>query len=242
MALDVGHRLPNLTRSLAGTGAGPGHPMTAGGIAAAVRVAYEPGVHAWIEAGGHEAAEVSWEECGPRFQEEHAGYLGHDGAWSISWEMGQAPRGMVLSSVLAPVMAPHPKLARKRVTILYRPHDPATSAAVVERDYRDAAFTRTNVKGLQAGSRLAVEQAERTAAEEARGAGLTRFALLVTASVWERRDLDEAAAVVEDLGLASRMALRRAWGSQAATFAAALPLGIVVPSHLRIPEHIRELS
>jgi len=240
MALEVGHRLPALTRTLAGTGAGPGRPMTTSAIAKVIRVAYEPGAGALIEAG--EEGEVAWEECGPRFQEEHAGFLCHDGCWSISWEMGQAPRSLVLSSVLTPILSPHPKLARKRVTLLYRPHDPATSAGVVERDYRDAAFTRTNEKGFRASSRLGVEQAERTAAEEARGAGLTRFALLVTATVARAVDLDEAAAVVEDLGLASRLALRRAWGSQAGTFAAALPLGIVVASHLRIPEHLRELQ
>ena len=242
LAVDIGHRLPDLTATLAGTGAGPGRPMTVAELAAAIRVAYEPGAHEWVEAGGADEAAVVWAECGPRCQEEHSGWLSHDGSWSITWEMGKEPRGMVLSSVLAPLLRPHPKLARKRVTILYRLHDPATAAQVVERDYRDAVFTKSNSRGLHAGQRLAADQAERAAQEEAQGAGLTRFALVATATVTDRCDLDEAAAIVEDLGLGARMALRRAWGSQAGMFAAGLPLGIVVPAHLRIPEHIRELA
>ena len=156
--------------------------------------------------------------------------------------MGQAPRGLVLSSVLAPVLRPHPKLDRKRVTLLYRPHDPATSAAVVERDFRNVVFTKTNEKGLGAATRLALEQARATADEEARGAGLTRFAMLVTATVGDEGQLEEAAGLVEELGLSARMALRRCWGTQAASFSAALPLGIVLASHLAVPEFVRELA
>jgi hypothetical protein len=242
MAVDIGHQLPHLTRSLAGTGAGPGLPMGVGELAAAIRVAYEPGTHAWVEDGGDLAHTVAWHDCGPRHQQEHRGHLVHDGACSITWEMGQAPRGLVLSSVLAPVLRPHPKLARKRVTLLYRPHDPATSAAVVERDFRNVAFTKTNEKGLGAATRLALEQARATADEEARGAGLTRFAMLVTATVGDESQLEEAAGLVEELGLSARMALRRCWGTQGASFSAALPLGIVLASHLAVPEFVRELA
>ena len=214
MAVDIGHQLPHLTRSLAGTGAGPGRPMDVGELAAAIRVAYEPGTHAWVEAGGDLADTVAWHDCGPRHQQEHRGHLVHDGACSITWEMGKAPRGLVLSSVLAPVLRPHPKLDRKRVTLLYRPHDPATSAAVVERDFRNVAFTKTNEKGLGAATGSRSNRRGRPRTQQR--AGLTRFAMLVTATVCEEGQLEEAAGLVEELGLSARTALRRCWGTQAA--------------------------
>ena len=37
--------------------------------------------------------------------------------------MTQAPRGLVQSGVLARLLAPHRDIARKRVTLLYRPID-----------------------------------------------------------------------------------------------------------------------
>jgi len=40
---------------------------------------------------------------------------------------------------------------------------------------------------------------------------------------------------------ASRITLRPAYGCQASAFAATLPLGLVLPSHLRVPQAIREM-
>ena len=47
---------------------------------------------------------------------------GTTGARSITWAMTPAPRGEVRENVLARLIAPHPDIARKRVTLLYR-HD-----------------------------------------------------------------------------------------------------------------------
>jgi hypothetical protein len=46
---------------------------------------------------------------------------------------------------------------------------------------------------------------------------------------------------MENMGNASRIALRPAYGCQASAFAATLPLGINLPSHLRVPQVIREM-
>ena len=126
--------------------------------------------------------------------------------------MAEAPRGFVTSNVLAGLLAPHPEIARKRVTLLYRMHDPAEAAQVVEKDYRDAVFNESSAKGLHVGTRLAVRQAEKTASEEAQGAGLALFGLLVTATVTDEERLDEVGVMVEDLGLGARLALRRSYG------------------------------
>ncbi|MDQ6740763.1 MAG: hypothetical protein M3021_10495, partial [Actinomycetota bacterium] len=43
MAIEIGNRLPGLTQPLAASGAGSAEPMTTATLAAAIRVAYEPG-------------------------------------------------------------------------------------------------------------------------------------------------------------------------------------------------------
>ena len=78
--------------------------------------------------------------------------------------------------------------------------------------------------------------------EEARGAGLTRFGMMVTATVIgaDRDTLRQVESTVDSLGTASRIVLRRLWGSQSAGFLAALPLGLVIPAHLKVPASVRE--
>jgi hypothetical protein len=241
MAVEVAHRLPQLSKTLGGTGAAPGRPMTVEEIATACRVAYDPAVHPWLEEADSEGTGITFSECGPRAHWQYDSYYRHDSGVSVSWEMAEAPRGFVTSNVLAGLLAPHPEIARKRVTLLYRMHDPAEAAQVVEKDYRDAVFNESGAKGLQVGTRLAVRQAEKTASEEAQGAGLALFGLLVTATVTDEERLDEVGVMVEDLGLGARLALRRSYGGQAAAFAAGLPLGLVLPHHLQVPQLLREL-
>ena len=159
--------------------------------------------------------------------------------------MSQAPRGVVYSSVLAKLLAPHPDIARKRVSLLYRPHDSARAAELVERDRRDALFNASGGRRrvVSARSSQQVQAAEQAAEEEARGAGLVRFGMLVTATVMGQADearLRQLGAVVDSLATSSRVVLRRAWGSQSAGFLAALPLGLVLPAHLRVPSGLRE--
>jgi hypothetical protein len=64
----------------------------------------------------------------------------------------------------------------------------------------------------------------------------------VTATVMSGDELSSAAAAIDALAPAARVQLRRAYGAQASAFAAALPLGIVLPSHLRVPAIIREIT
>jgi len=73
--------------------------------------------------------------------------------------------------------------------------------------------------------------AERARRSRARGAGLTRFALLVTVTAHPDQ-LAEVAQQVDQLGRASRLRLRRCYGTQAAAFGAALGVGLVLPAHV----------
>jgi hypothetical protein len=242
MAAEIGTRLPGLSARLGMTGAGEAVPMAERQLAEMVRAAYDPTVSSLIEAARASGGSgLTWSDAGPVMAQETFGDYRHDSAASITWGMSEAPRGEVLSSVLTGLLAPHRDVARKRVTILYRPHNPAVAAQIVERDRRNALFRLGGTKppARDVANASAAEQAAR---EEAKGAGLVRFAMLVTATVESSADLPAAAAAVEVLAPPARIQLRRMYGSQAAAFAAALPIGIVLPDHLMVPQFIRDMS
>ena len=154
--------------------------------------------------------------------------------------MSQAPRGEVRENALARLLAPHDQIARKRVTLLYRLVDPGEAARIVERDLHNAEF-RVNSAARPTARAVVEQQAARaTAQEEARGAALVNFALLVTATVLDPDQLHAARAAIGNLAPTARIALRPVWGSQDSAFAAALPVGLFLPAHLKIPEPIRQ--
>ena len=149
--------------------------------------------------------------------------------------------------MLADLLAPHPDIDRKRITLLYQPLDPARAARMVEQDKRNANFRAGSTSRPTA--RVVLEQgaAELAAEEEARGAGLVGFGLLATATVAEADQLDDprlavevARSAVENLAATARIQLRPVYGSQDSAFAAALPLGIVLQSHVAVPREFRD--
>ena len=104
-------------------------------------------------------------------------------------------------------------MTRKRVTLVYRPHDPVTAAQVADTDV----LTAIGRAGARAGETKATESAELAAArqaaqEEAAGAGMERFSMLVTATVDDPAQLPEAARAVDRMGWVSRVTLRRCYG------------------------------
>ncbi len=154
--------------------------------------------------------------------------------------MTQAPRGNVQSGVLARLLAPHRDIARKRITLLYRPIDAAKAAAIVEADLRAAEFRVTSTSKPAARDSLAVRAASATAQEEVSGAGLVQFGMLVTATVMELSKQADARAAIDNLAATARLRLRPVYGSQDSAFAAALPLGLVLPKHIKVPAELRE--
>jgi hypothetical protein len=246
MAGEVGRRLPALCLGLAATGAGAARPMSVGELAGAIRSAYDPAAARDVES--CDPAALGWDNCGPVAADEAKGHYAHDGSVSVSWTMTSASRGAVPCTVLMPILAPHPDIARKRVTLHFRPYSPAQAASLVERDRRDALFAANGSKIPRAVDLAKLAAAQQAAAEDARGAGLVRFGMTVTATVDASRneaDTGEAVALavaaVEGLATSSRLELRRAWRCQATTFLAGLPLGIVLPRHLKLPSELREM-
>ncbi|WP_194839797.1 SCO6880 family protein [Aeromicrobium yanjiei] len=242
VARDLAARLPGLTQTLAATGAGPARPVDAQTLCEIVRVAYDPAAAALIDdvhAGGH-APNLSWTDVGPTATETGWDYYRHDGAFSRTWEMTSAPRGEVFSSVLTRLLSPHGEVDRKRVTIIYRPLDSAKAARTVETDKRNADFRIGSSNRPSARAVTSARSAASTAAEEAKGAGLVDFGILITATVTDSDRMPDARAAIDNLAATARLVIRPVYGSQDTAFAACLPLGLVLQSHLRIPVEIRD--
>ena len=233
MATLISSRLPGLLESLAATGCGAGQLMSAREITDLVRSAFDPHSADDLDAlrVSGEPPAISWEQAGPAVAAETWNAYRHDQAASVTWSMSVAPRGAVQSRVLHSLIAAHQSVARKRVTLLYRPHDAASSAAIADADVRTAAGRDGGKAHDSAASKAAVQ----TAQEEAQGAGMTRFALMVTATVLDPADLGQARETVSQLGRAGRVQLRCCAGSQAASFAACLGIGVVPSAHISVP-------
>ena len=255
MAAQIGRRLPLLLHQLRSVGAGTGRAMTAAEVAETVRVAYDPAAATLLDQARAQQARqqahlnpnevapslVEWADAGPVAQVESWDHLRHDSGASITWQMVDVPHGAVQSRILEQLLDADEHLARKRVTLIYRPHDPASAAQVADADVRTAVGRASLRKGeVKAGETLALAKARQSASEQASGAGLTRFSMLVTATVDDPAKLAHAAEVIDQLGPACQLRLRRCFFSQAAAFTAALGVGVVLPKHVAVPEVVRD--
>lgn len=242
MARELAARLPGLTSNLQATGAGAAHPYSAQELCETIRIAYDPASALLIDEAHAQGQvpELSWPDVGPTAHQASWSDYRHDSALSVTWAMTQAPRGTVQSGVLARLLAPHRDIARKRVTILYRPIDAARAAGLVEADLTSAQFRASATRKPQARDTLAVRAAASTAAEEASGAGLLNFAVLVTATVLDSSLAAEAGAAIDNLTASARLRMRRVYGSQDSAFAMALPLGLVPSKHVAVPSEISD--
>lgn len=242
MGRELAARIPGLTAGLQATGAGAAHPLSAQELCEVVRVAYDPAAANLLD-DAHAAGqvpEISWPDVGPSATQASWDGYRHDSAYSCTWAMTQAPRGNVQSAVLARLLAPHRDITRKRVTLLYRPIDAGRAAAIVEADLRAAEFRLTARSKPGAHDSVAVRAAAATASEEASGAGLVEFGMLVTATVSDLSREADARAAIDNLAATARLRLRPVYGSQDSAFAAALPLGLVLPKHIKVPSELRE--
>lgn len=227
-AAEIGARLPNLTRNLeAGTRAGAIHLMTAADLARMVRIAYDPAAESIFDdadAAG-EPIELQWGEVGPLVAEAEKLSYRHDSGHSKSWVMTAPPAGEVQSQILRRLLEPTRDVERKRVTLFYQPISPALAGALVEKDLQQANVRATSTGRTTHRSDRERASAKATAREEASGASLVDFGMIVTATTISG-DPDHLATVIEALTAASRLQMRPAYGVQDSAFALSLPLGI----------------
>ncbi|AKU15045.1 SCO6880 family protein [Luteipulveratus mongoliensis] len=244
MADEIATRLPGLVHRLGTTGAGTTcRACTAQEIVDLTRVAFDPSAAADVEQARLEGTGtgLTWKEAGPiAAQTNYESYV-HESAISRTWQMQAPPRGVFYAATLKDLLSPHRDIARKRVALLYRPEDPEASATAVERDINWSRWRASQKERMTERARADLEAAQKAAREEQAGASLVRFGMLVTATVLDEADMPMAEkAVVSNLAAPARLKLRVAKGSQDVAFMAALPLGVILPEHMRLPTSVRE--
>jgi hypothetical protein len=243
MLTDLALRLQGVLNGLVAAGGGWAEPLSAERIAEVVRIAYDPAVAAEVldvrAEYGHTGLE--WADAGPAAAVETVTYYQHDSGVSRSWLLTLAPRGTVRSGVLRSLLDPALGIRRKRVALVYRPIDPATSARIVESDRRSAQFMANSTRGLVRARALSeIQAAEQTAAEEASGAGLVEFSMVVTLTVDSAAEIPDADVTMRNLLGATRIAMRPADRMHAAAFTCALPVGILPWEQTMVPQDLQE--
>ena len=243
MASEISSRIPQLIGGLRGTGAGTAvRACTAQEIIDHTRAAYDPSAAADIEEARAEGGTgLAWDEVGPTALDTGYDVLRHDGAYSLTWQMAAPPRGVVYSVSMADLLLPHREIDRKRVTILYRPENPATSAQAVEQDINLALWSASNQRRPSARTQADIAAARKTAQEEALGAALVRFGVIVTATVSDPTALPLAKQTMSSLSATARLQLQPAYGNQDVAFLAGLPLGVVLPRMTILPSELRDM-
>lgn len=243
MAEEIGGKIPELVANLGGTGAGNVQVCTAQDIIDFTRVAYDPTVGSTVEEmqATAEGTGLVWEDAGPSFMRDGFDTLLHDRAASRSWTMWQGPTGHFRSNSLMRIMEPtnDANVLRKRVTLLFRPIPSHKTSYVVQNEQKNANFSGSQQRfNARADQRRAA--AEKTAQEEAQGAGLERFGLIVTLTARDEESLKHWDRQVPALLSPAKLRVRTALANQAITFQAGLPLGLVLADHMLIPEAIRK--
>jgi hypothetical protein len=244
-AREIGTRLPGLSRTLVATGSGEGRPVSPEALAAMVRGWYDPAIQvplAEAAARGREPG-LRWEDAGPVAAQETWDTYRHDSGLSRVLEMTCPPRGSVYDTVLIPILAPGQ--GRKRVTMLYRPVSAADAPGALDLQVRAAMNKASRRKGLvHAHDSAEVRAALQAAREEATGAGVASFSMIVTVTVdGDAPDPQDALrAATESIvraGRSAQVVLRPVLGAQAAAFAVGLGAGIVPVNHSLLPPAIR---
>ncbi|MGW4242937.1 SCO6880 family protein [Nocardia sp. NPDC004722] len=241
-AEEIGRRLPLIVAALADAGV-RARPMTGEEVIALMRRAWDPAAEADLEAAAEagESHGLTWNDAGPIHHDQKVNRLIHDGTVTVTWEMDGAPEGVVRERVLQRLIAPNDQVQRKRVALVYRPHNSGDAAQIVDDDYKNALVAEQTQRGVgSATATMRRESTEQARKEQAGGHGVTRFAALV--SVTERLGADEPAleAITKDLSSQARLKIRRCYRYQAAAFAAALGAGVLLPEMTSTPRGLGE--
>ena len=151
---------------------------------------------------------VRWEDAGPSAHDESATTYRADSGISRTYEAFNVPPGVVRDSIMMRLTGPMRAAPRKRVTLLYRPVDASKTAEVVDRDFRSAINRAGRRKGLvHAHDNADLRSARQATEEEADGAGVVSFSVLVTVTVTDEDDVDRACTAVERAARGARFRL-----------------------------------
>ena len=216
-------------------------PMLEREICAIVRRSFSPGDELDLESGlmTGEPMRLRWEDCGPvSASDQHDCYL-HDAARSLNWTMAGEPEAPFDSNVLSDLLNTRAEIPRKRVTFVYQPYTPSQATKIVNKDHNDARQAiRTHVGKLSERSLVRMEASEAARQEQARGAGMTRVSMIVTATLPVDGDTRKVETLVTDLGLAAATPLHAANDQQLAVFEAGLGLGVILAEEASVSDKL----
>lgn len=238
---ELATQLPGLSARLMGTGAGAVRPVASDELAEIIRMAYDPMIAPDIERARVQGdpVKIDFEDAGPSALDAHWRSMDHDSGTSMSWTLAVPPRGKVYSSILSRLLEPDARLLRKRVSLVFSPIESGRAANIVETDRRNAQIRVRSVDRPSARSQMELASAERTADEEAAGAGLTDFSMIATATGEHGADLRELESTIANAAATARVKLRPAYGAQSSAFLMALPLGFIPAQLSRVPAAIK---
>jgi hypothetical protein len=118
---------------------------------------------------------------------------------------------------------------KKRVTLIYKPLSYEESAKATEQDLMNVTFNASTQKGAPtARQQLDFQKANQTAREEAKGAALVKFSMIVTVTFDSVDEMANVDSIVKSLAGSAHITLRDAYGVQDSAFLASMPLGIPV--------------
>ncbi|SIS23262.1 SCO6880 family protein [Williamsia sterculiae] len=209
-------------------------PMTGGEISMLVARAYRPELTAAIEGLTQQGRTdvIAWDQAGPRGARNNWDHYLHNGFRSVTWEMATPPESAVPSDNLKPLLIPRATLPCKRVTVVYRIHRAGEAKKMVNADFREALADEQSKSGVaSASATIRRENTQAARVEQAHGAGLTRFGMLVTLTTPKDDDLAEITPELEGLGDEASIMLQRCWGDSDAAFAGGIGVGILLPEY-----------
>lgn len=242
---DLSSQLPFMLGDIRSTGAGDtARWMTAQDLTDMARGMFDPAVVAAIESArlSGEGTGLSWNESGPAYHDQGYDWYQHDSALSRSWHMTLPPRGGQVSTFLEPLLKPHPDAQRKRVAILYRPQSPEESKQQAEQMVNSSTFGASQKNRVTSRHETDLQAAKKTEQDEANGAYLQRFGLVVTATAFSDDELERATRAIKGLSTRVNLSLRPAFGSQAVAFAVSMPIGMVTQREMGLPDIVRDAA
>ncbi|WP_033247152.1 SCO6880 family protein [Nocardia carnea] len=243
MVGELAGRLPELCEQLSRCQV-IAEPMSDHEIAATVRRCYDPrrdtemAVEKLMRYRGAPppGETVDWTDAGPMIADElDKQTYSHDSAYSRTWVMVDPPRGFFDETVLRSLIAGRADVRRKRVALTHRPLSSADAAESVNADMLSAVGEVTATRGLStARANLRVAATNQARVEQARGAGVTDYDLVITVSAASVEELHAGGEITDDLATGAHLRIRPAFGQQAAAFQTALGIGVLLPDHATV--------
>jgi len=202
--------------------------LTPGGLARALRVAYDPYLRAQLaslRAAGR-VDELSQTQAWPSGVQDGWGSYRTDGAWHASFAIAGWPRAEVGPAFLSPLLASAEHV--RTVAVCFEPLDPRRSLRQAEGDVtREEVDRRQRQRVGQletARQRQAQDATRRREAELAVGHSEVRLAGYLTVTGRNPDELEHACEQTITLAARSHLELHRLYGQQAQAFTFTLPL------------------